>query len=425
MDRPCCTPPYSALHGVGSGSADFVTSIAVDNAGKAYLGGYGNTTTFPTTPGAFQSACLGCPNADQNDGSVAAFDPSQSGAASLVYSTYLGGNGLGNSGGNCGGDGVYAIAVDSADNAYVTGTACSADFPTTHGSFQRTDPKPGTCSQSYANAFLSKLNATCTALAYSTILGGPTCNNAASTGYAVSVNSARDAFVTGYTTDSAFPTMNPLFPANQYANSAFVTEFNPQGSALLFSTLLGTCNECGAYYGYGLHADNYGNIYVAGQANQNSALAPTTGAFQTTFGGGADDAFAVRIALTQADLSITNSAPATAHRGTNFAYTIVVQNNGPNTADSVTLLDTLPTGTTFVSAVTNAGSCTGPAVGASSGRVTCTLPSLSNGIGFTVTMTVRAVAPSGTHISDTASVSSLVFDSAKTNNAARATTTVN
>lgn len=419
---------YSTLFGAPSGSTgnwDVVSSIAVDSAGKAYIGGYGNTTGLPVTPGAFQNTCSGCPSSQYN-GFVAAFDPSQSGAASLVYSTYLGGNGLGNAGTNCGGDAVYGIAVDSQSSAYVTGTACSADFPTTPRAFQATDPKSGACNISLANAFLSKLNATGTALDYSTFLGGSTCAyNTASTGYGVSVNSAEEAFVTGYTGDNAFPTVNPLFPNPQYAASVFVGEFNPKGSALLFSTLLGACYECGGDTGYGVHADNYGNVYVVGQADQNSPLPTTAGAFQTTYGGGANDAFALRIALTQADLSVTNGAPSTVTSGTNLTYTIVVENNGPNAADVVTLTDSVPKGTTFVSAMTNAGSCKAPAVGAASGRVTCTVPSLSSATGFTVSMTVNVTVKPGHKVTDAASVSSLVFDPTAANNTATATTTVN
>jgi hypothetical protein len=73
----------------------------------------------------------------------------------LAYSTYLGGSG---------GDLSYAIAVDSAGSAYVTGFSESTDFPVTSGAFQKLNHR--------SNAFVTKLNPTGSALVYSTYLGG-------------------------------------------------------------------------------------------------------------------------------------------------------------------------------------------------------------------------------------------------------------
>jgi uncharacterized repeat protein (TIGR01451 family) len=419
---------YSTLYGPqgGSGNTVEVTSMAIDAAGKAYLGGYTNYANYPTTPGAYQAACPGCVNSGRTDGFVTAFDPSQAGAASLVYSTFFGGSGS-NSGGLCNtvpGDGVYGIAVDSKSNTYLTGPTCSTDFPTTHGAYQTTYPTIPTCTEPTSSAFLSKLSSTGGALDYSTFLGGSTCN-IHTIGYGVTVDSAENAFVAGSTQDGTFPTVNPLFPSNSYGGPAvFVSEFNTRASALLFSTLLGGCYECSGDIGGAIHADNYGNIYVAGQSWVNSLLPITAGAFQTTYGGGAVDGFALRIALTQADLSVTDGAPATVLSGTKLTYTIGVTNNGPNTADVVTLTDGVPKGTTFVSAATSAGTCKKPAVGAASGKVTCTVPSLADGAAFTVTMVVDVTYKSGKTVIDTATVSSPVFDAVPANNSATATTTV-
>ena len=420
---------YSTLYGPTTSSPGanqtFVTSMAVDSAGKAYIGGFTNYATFPVTPGAYQTTCPGCaePNNARTDGFVLTFDPSQSGAASLVYSTFLGGNGI-NSGGYCNtqpGDVVYGLAVDSKSNAYVTGATCSTDFPTTHRAFQPTDPTPGTCTDPTTSAFLSKLSSTGATLDYSTFLGGSTCNKP-SVGYAVAVDSAGDAFVTGNTYDDTFPTANPLFPSFAGGgNAVFVSEFNTNASELLFSTLLGAD---GGVIGNAIHADNYGNVYVAGNASSSSYLPTTTGAFQTTFGGGATDAFALRIALTQADLAVTNTAPSTALHGLDLAYTITVTNNGPDAADVITLTDSIPTGTRFVSATTTSGSCKTPHGRAPGDDVTCTVSSLANGGSFVVTMTVKVTATSGT-VTDTASVSSLVYDAVPANNSATATTSVN
>ena len=85
----------------------------------------------------------------------------------------------------------------------------------------------------------------------------------------------------------------------------------------------------------------------------------------------------------------------------------------------------MPKGTKFVSAVTSDGSCKTPAVGAAAGKVTCTVPSLANGAWFAVTMVVDVTYKSGKTVTDTATVSSPVFDPTVANNSATATTTVN
>ena len=109
----------------------------------------------------------------------------------LVYSTYLGGSNE---------DQGLGIAVDSAGNAYVTGETVSTNFPTTLGAFQTTLGGPG-------EAFVTKLNAVGTALAYSTYLGG----NSGDVGNGIAVDSAGNAYVTGETFSTNFPTTPGAF----------------------------------------------------------------------------------------------------------------------------------------------------------------------------------------------------------------------
>jgi hypothetical protein len=119
--------------------------------------------------------------------------------SALVYSTYLCGAGtpLCNScGGACSG-----IALDSSDNAYVTGDTGSGDFPTTAGAFQTSLRGP-------YNAFVSKLNSRGSALIYSTYLGGSGDETGlfGDDGSAIAVDSSGNAYVTGNTESSNFPT---------------------------------------------------------------------------------------------------------------------------------------------------------------------------------------------------------------------------
>ena len=128
--------------------------VAVDNAGNTYVTGFTESPDFPVTPGAFQTKLKGRKNAF-----LSVINTSASGAAVLVYSTYLGGSGL---------DAGFGIAVDNAGNTYITGFTESPDFPVTPGAFQTT-------LKGCKNAFLSVINTSASgaaALVYSTYLGG-------------------------------------------------------------------------------------------------------------------------------------------------------------------------------------------------------------------------------------------------------------
>jgi hypothetical protein len=267
----------------GSSGGDAATGIAVDGAGNAYLEGYTFSTDFPTTSGAFQTT-----KANGDTAFVAKIDPALSGAASLVYSTYLGGTTSVDSNWNGSGfvpniDGIGnlqltgGIAVDSAGNAYVTSATTDTNFPTTAGAYQTTSNLHA--SSTYVPAsdvFVTKLNATGSALVYSTYLGGGTVQGSgtSSGGVSIAVDASGDAYVTGYTNSTSFPTKNPVQATNANAGAydtigdgmdAFVTELNPAGSSILFSTYLGSSTN-GDDYGNGIALDSAGNVYVGGEA---------------------------------------------------------------------------------------------------------------------------------------------------------------
>lgn len=190
----------------------------------------------------------------------------------LIYSTYLGGNA------SVSGNG---IAVDSSGAAYVTGLVSPGTFPTTPGAFQTSY---GGNSNSYA--FVTKLNPNGSALLYSAYLGG---NGTGDLGSGIAVDSSGDAYVTGLTTSRNFPTTPGALKTTGVYN-AFVTKLSPDGAQLLYSTYLGGSNgtDSGLHdFGNGIALDSVGDAYVTGQTN--SATFPiTSGAFQTTCGGGYD-----------------------------------------------------------------------------------------------------------------------------------------
>jgi uncharacterized repeat protein (TIGR01451 family) len=118
-----------------------------------------------------------------------------------------------------------------------------------------------------------------------------------------------------------------------------------------------------------------------------------------------------------ADLALTKSvSAATAKVGGSLTYTLTVSNGGPQAADGVVVTDTLPAGTTFVSAAASQGSCTGTTT------VTCAIGTLANGASATVTINVKA-ASAGSKV-NSASVTSTIADPTAANNTASATTTV-
>ncbi len=190
---------------------DQANSVAADSAGNAYITGYTNSSTFPVTSGVLQTS----PGTSGAPGFVAKFNPTLSGNASLVYSTYFSGPTSSAT--------PYAIAVDSTNNAYVTGFA-GADFPVTASAFKYNGVGLGT-----AGIYVSKLNAAATALTYSAFLGPGQANGLA-------LDSSGNAYITGYATVSDFPTTAGAYQT--VYPGAFVTELNSTGTSLIYSTFL-------------------------------------------------------------------------------------------------------------------------------------------------------------------------------------------
>ena len=234
--------------------------IAVDSSGSAYIMGDTYNTNFPITAGAFQTTYGG-----GRDAFVSKLNASGS---SLIYSTYLGGSGNDEDGG---------IAVDSSGSAYVTGFTGSTDFPTTTGAYQTTNGGGG--------AFVSKLNAAGSALAYSTYLGG----SSLSIGFGIAVDSSGNAYVTGFTSGN-FPTTAGAYQTTAGGNrDVFVSKLNVTGSALVYSTYLGGNKD---ENGNGIAVDSSGSAYVTGNTYSTN-FPTTTSAFQTTYNGG--DAFVSKL----------------------------------------------------------------------------------------------------------------------------------
>ncbi len=248
---------YSAQFGGNGG--EYVAGIAVDSIGSAYVTGPTGSVDYPVTTGAYQPKRL---SSGSNTVFVSKINPT---GTAFVYSTYLGGSTDELS---------TSIALDSANNAYVTGSTGSSDFPVTSAAYQKT--KSSNASQT--TGFVTKLNAAGTGLVYSTYLGGTVLDEPAG----IAVNAAGQAFVTGATSSSDFPvTAGALKTTKSSAPSSaigFVSKLNAAGSALVYSTFLGgsAANKANA-----IALDASGDAFVVGKtASDDFPITP--GAIQTT-----------------------------------------------------------------------------------------------------------------------------------------------
>ncbi|HEY6389843.1 MAG TPA: SBBP repeat-containing protein [Bryobacteraceae bacterium] len=307
---------------LGAPGRDFVTAIAVDTSGNAYVAGYTSSVGFPIVAGAFQSAYAGgffdafvtkvkatgsallystfiggsgndtassiaidtngnAYIAGQTDssnfpvsagvvqssnagGSDAFVTKLNAAGSAIAFSTYLGGasNELGN-----------AIAIDSSQNVYLAGATASVDFPVSAGAFQIA------LAASY-DAFVTKLNSSATAVVFSTYLGGSGSDQAT----ALTLDSSGTVWLTGSSSSTNFPLLNAVYAQPSGGNDAFVVNLNSAGNGLLFSSYFGGSGDDS---GLAIRLDNGGSPVVAGVTS--SANFPTTaGVVQSTFGGGYD-----------------------------------------------------------------------------------------------------------------------------------------
>jgi hypothetical protein len=243
---------------LGGTNEDMGTGLAIDGAGNAYVTGFTFSTDFPITAGAYDTS-----RDAFHDTFVTKLDAA---GASLVYSTYLGGN---NS------DNAQDIAVDASGSAYVTGYTSSTNFPTTPGAYDMS------WNGGDSDAFVTKLNVAGTNLVYSTYLGG----NSADFTQGIAVDVTGSAYVAGHTFSSDFPTTPGAYDTSwNNSGDAIVTKFSPAGSSLSQSTFLGGTNDD---VGVGIAVDVSGAAYVVGYTF-SSDFPTTIGAYDTTLSAHAD-----------------------------------------------------------------------------------------------------------------------------------------
>ena len=255
---------------IGGTADDRGQGIAVDAAGNAYVTGLTDSpeASFPVTVGpdltfngGFRDVFVAKVNAD---------------GAALAYAGYIGGTES---------DRGQGIAVDAAGNAYVTGFTDSpeASFPVTVG--------PDLTFSGADDAFVAKVNADGTALAYAGYIGG----TAFDQGQGIAVDAAGNAYVIGLTDspEASFPvTVGPDLTFNGGFRDAFVAKVNADGTALAYAGYIGGTESD---HGRGIAVDAAGNAYVTGETESPEASFPVTVGPDLTFNGGFWDAFVAKV----------------------------------------------------------------------------------------------------------------------------------
>jgi hypothetical protein len=225
---------------IGGSSHDEGQSIAVDNAGNAYITGYTNSATgFPKLVG---------PDLVENGTNDAFVAKVRANGSGLIYAGYIGGLYE---------DFGYDIAVDSAGNAYVTGYTFSnqTTFPVKIGPDTTFNVSP----TGNEDAFVAKVNPAGTALVYCGYIGGP----ASDRGFGIAIDRLGNAYVTGETT-SATP-LPALIGPDTTANGgpdAFIAKVRADGTGLMYAGYIGGDSSD---YGYDVAVDSTGSAYIIGR----------------------------------------------------------------------------------------------------------------------------------------------------------------
>ena len=274
---------YSSYIGGTNGTStlpDIANAVAADAGGNAYIGGQTFSSPgaggFAVTNGGLQQT----PSNNVGTGFLTRIDTTKSGSASLIYSTYLGGDG-GNSANFLDfGDSVTGVAVDTSNNAYLTGVTASTgtSFPTMNAFQGTANP-----SNMEGGAFVTRIDTTkanAASLVYSTYLEGS--NFDAADAIALGPNNL--AYITG-TTDSliGFPVTPGSFPTMPASSGVvFITLVDTTmsgNSSVTYSTLFG---GTGSDTGFGIQADANGNAYVIGTTASVIDFPITPGALPET-----------------------------------------------------------------------------------------------------------------------------------------------
>lgn len=259
---------------LGGSHNNALIGIAIDQTGALCVAGATSSPDFPVVaPPLFSNGFTGF------DLFVAKLAPD---GQSIVYSALLGNVDQGNGG---------RLALDATGAVYLTGTTQSDDFPIV-GGFQS---EPG----GYRDAFVVKIEADGSRVAYSSLLGGIGFDQ----GWDIAVDASGRAFVTGWTSDSTgFPIVNPALPViARQRDEVFVTVVSADGGSIVSSSILGGQKDDRAF---AIALDAAGDAYVTGSADKGF---PVRNAFQRDQKEFSGEAFLAKLRISPSSTDIVYS----------------------------------------------------------------------------------------------------------------------
>jgi hypothetical protein len=351
---------------LGGSQQDQGNGIAVDTFGNAYVVGTTVSEDYPGTEGAWDPNCSsdghcgstlpGRTGLVDSDGFLTKLNPAGS---LIIYSGFIGGDQN---------DKASAVAVDTEQNAYVTGQTefgyfadtpscpCTTDsngnrtcppcapFPTTGSALQGV-PGPADV---LPDAFLIKISNSGSSILYSTLFGG----NGESIGNGIKVDNNGNAYVAGVTYSSDFfPVVAPPLLAGPQLLSggnaeAFVVKINTSAFQIASDAYATYLGGDGIDQANGIALDSGGNVYVTGQTSSTSPPFPTTiGALQGTC------ALNTLTGVCDGDAFVTKLNPAVAG-ATSLVYSTYL---GGTRADVGQGIDVDTAGNTYVTGFTTSG----------------------------------------------------------------------
>jgi hypothetical protein len=260
---------FSGFLGGSSGETGY--AIGLDSVGNIYVAGdvFSAQPSFPAS-GGFDTSYNG-----SGDAFIAKINADGSGVA---YCGYIGGTNT---------DHAYAIAVDAAGNAYVSGYTL-----TTNGTFPTLIGPDTTYNGGFWDDYIAKID-TSGALAYCGYIGG----NGEETGYGIAVDSSGNAYVTGYTNSTfGFPQLVGPDLTFNFGSDCWIAKVNSSGSLVYCGYIGGSSNESAGWYD-SLAVDSSGNAYVVGFTLSNEATFPETVGPDLTYNGGSSlgDGFIAKV----------------------------------------------------------------------------------------------------------------------------------
>ena len=301
---------------IGGSGEDRAFSTVVDASDNIYVTGYTTSSEFPTTVDAYDISYNGDSLSSYGDVFISKLS---SDLNSLISSTYLGG---------ASDDSAFSIVLDSSGNTYIAGVTFSSDFPTTTGAYKTT--------YVYYDAFISKLNSDLSNLLSSTYLGGASYDYVDS----ITLDINGNLYLAGFSYSSDFPTTIGAYDASLNGpKDVFISKLNSDLNSLIYSTYLG-----GSSYDEPskIALDASGSVYLVGET-YSSDFPTTTGAYDTSYNGGRQDAFISKLSADLSSLFFSTYLGGTGNDAP--SYSMALDTNGNVYVASLTSSSDFPTTT--------------------------------------------------------------------------------